>query len=236
MLMRTLERRLIRASDLTVAVTDDERRLLQAFVPGAAVRVVPTIHAVPVSPVPPLSARRKSLLFVGGCSHQPNVDAVDMFVRHVMPAVWRRDASITLDVAGSGTPPARLTGVDQRVRLLGWLEDLVPPLYDSLALVAPIRFGAGMKGKIGLALAHGLPVVTTEVGAEGFGLVHGETGLIAHTTDEIAAHCLQLAGDASLWARLSSNGQALVRRTLSPEAVAPLVAALLNELASALLH
>jgi glycosyltransferase involved in cell wall biosynthesis len=87
-----------------------------------------------------------------------------------------------------------------------------------------------MKGKVGLALASGLPVVTTRVGAEGIGLVNGDTALLAETPEAIAACLLQLMGDPALWARLSSNGQALVRRTLAPDAVAPQLAAVLNEL------
>jgi glycosyltransferase involved in cell wall biosynthesis len=91
---------------------------------------------------------------------------------------------------------------------------VIEPILDgSVALVAPLRYGAGMKGKIGQALAHGLPVITTSVGAQGFGLVHEHDALLAETPEEFAEAIERLLSDAELWERLSANGRAVIERT-----------------------
>jgi glycosyltransferase involved in cell wall biosynthesis len=86
-----------------------------------------------------------------------------------------------------------------------------------------MRFGAGMKGKIGDALSHGLPVVTTTVGAEGMYLRDGEEALIADTARDFAAAVVRLYRDESLWRRLSSNAHAHVERHFSPRVVGRVV-------------
>jgi len=89
--------------------------------------------------------------------------------------------------------------------------------------VAPIRFGAGVKGKIGEALSYGLPVVTTNIGAEGMSLRDGEEALIADSPQDFAAAVLRAYRDEALWRRLSERGHAHVRQHFSPEAVGQVI-------------
>jgi glycosyltransferase involved in cell wall biosynthesis len=89
--------------------------------------------------------------------------------------------------------------------------------------VAPLRFGAGVKGKIGEALSYGLPVVTTNIGAEGMSLRDGEEALIADSPRDFAAAVLRAYRDEALWRRLSECGYAHVRQHFSPEAVGQVI-------------
>lgn len=88
----------------------------------------------------------------------------------------------------------------------GYVEDLAP-LYSACRLsIAPLRYGAGVKGKIVASLSSGVPVVATSVAAEGTGLRHDETVLIADTPAAMADEIVRLYEDADLWQRVSDNG------------------------------
>src|SRR5262249_8947278 len=92
----------------------------------------------------------------------------------------------------------------------------------SVALVAPLRFGAGLKGKIGYALARGLPAVTTVVGAEGFPTAEGMEVVPDGDWDAFAARTFGLLDDPEAWTARSAAGIELTRREFSPDALAPL--------------
>ena len=105
------------------------------------------------------------------------------------------------------------------VEILGWVPDL-GPVYDSVrAFVAPLRFGAGIRGKLCESMGHGLPVVTSTVGCEGIGLLAGTHALIGDTPDDFAAEVARLYSDAGLWSTLVAEGQALVDEQYSPGVV-----------------
>ena len=208
-----LELAMVRASDLTIAVTDEERRQILADVPDARVLVIPTVH--PVSErVGPL-AGRKDLLFVGGFEHPPNSDAVTYLVREVMPHVWQRNPEVCVNVVGGSAPPEVERLASSRVHINGWVADLAPVLGAARTMVVPVRFGAGVKGKITQGLAAGLPVVTTPIGAEGLDGVDGENMLIAEDAQELAEQILRLVEDDTLWLSLSRGGRELIAERFS---------------------
>ena len=97
------------------------------------------------------------------------------------------------------------------VEVVGWIEDLEAVHEECLVFVAPLRFGAGMKGKVADSIARGLPVVTTSIGAEGIGLVEGADILVADTAADFADAVVRLYTDRDLWASLRSSGGANVR-------------------------
>jgi glycosyltransferase involved in cell wall biosynthesis len=96
--------------------------------------------------------------------------------------------------------------------------------------VAPLTFGAGLKGKVTQALAHGLPVVTTPIGAEGLDAVDRENMLIGETSSELAERVLQVLRDDALWHRLSISGKRLADERCSPEVIRQQLRLLLDEL------
>ena len=218
---RELEARLARASDVVWFASSADREAFERVAPGVASAVVPTVHP-PRGPGLP-HAEREHLLFVGNFNHRPNGDAVHFLAREVLPLLRESLPGVLVFVAGDNAP-ADLAGYEAAgVRLLGYVPDLAPLFARCRVFVAPLRFGAGMKGKVGDALSYGLPVVTTAVGAEGMGLRDGEEALLADTAEELAAAVVRLYRDPELWRRLSANARAHVERHFSPRVVSRIV-------------
>jgi GT2 family glycosyltransferase/SAM-dependent methyltransferase/glycosyltransferase involved in cell wall biosynthesis len=218
--LRELELAMIRACDATLVVSDGERAQVERDVPGVSVLVVPNVHDVEQSVTPPED--RAGILFVGSFEHVPNIDAARRLVGEVMPAVWTELGDVCLTIVGSDPPPEVQGLASPRVHVAGWVEDLRPLLQRSRLLVAPLRYGAGMKGKVTQCLAAGLPVVTTSIGAEGLVAtnVEGEPVgalplLVADDSRAIAAETIRLCTDDQLWRRLSHAGQELIAEKCS---------------------
>jgi GT2 family glycosyltransferase len=210
-----LELAMVRAADVTVAVTEEERAEILRHVPKARVVVIPTVHDLAESVRP--ATGRKDLLFVGGFEHPPNADAVRYLVREVMPHVWQRRPDVSVTIIGGSVPPEVEELASSRVDVKGWVADLEPALSASRTMVVPVRYGAGVKGKITQGLAAGLPIVTTPVGAEGLDAEDGENMLIADDASGLAERIVRLAEDDALWQALSRGGRELVAKKCSSQ-------------------
>jgi glycosyltransferase involved in cell wall biosynthesis len=116
------------------------------------------------------------------------------------------------------------------VRVMGYVPDIDPLFQSVRVFVAPLRFGAGTKGKIGDALAYGLPVVTTSIGAEGFALTTGDTAIIADEPQAFAASVLQVYREQELWQRLADGGYEHIQRHFTPEIIGETIEAALTRL------
>ena len=212
--LREIELALIRATDVTMVVSEEERAHVQADVPGAETLVLPNTHELRVR-VPPAQTRT-GVLFVGGFEHGPNVDGALILVRDVMPLVWRELGDVLVTIVGDSVPPEVQSLASPLVDVAGWVADLDPLIDSARALVAPLVYGAGVKGKVTQSLAAGLPVVTTPIGAEGLDAVDGEHLLIGEDAQAIAGHTIRVLRDPSLWTRLSRSGQELAAARCSP--------------------
>jgi glycosyltransferase involved in cell wall biosynthesis len=224
--LRHLELAMIRASDATIVVSNCEREQVEHDVPGSSVLVIPTVHDVEPYVSPPED--RSGVLFVGGFEHHPNIDAAVRLVRDVMPAVWRELGEVQVTIVGSHPPPEVQALASPLVDVTGWVEDLWPLLDNARVMVVPLRFGAGLKGKITQALAVGLPVVTTQIGAEGLEDHEEEFLLVAEDAEDLAAHVVRVYRDDELWRSLSRSGQALIAGQCSTEVLADRLSHLLE--------
>jgi GT2 family glycosyltransferase/SAM-dependent methyltransferase len=205
--LRQLELAMIRATDRTLVVSASEQAQVEKDVPGAKVLVVPNVHEIEPLVAPPQD--RSGILFVGGFEHPPNAGAALRLVKDVMPAVWRELGDVKVMIVGPNPPPEVQALAAPLVEVTGWIEDLRPLLEQARLMVAPLRYGAGLKGKVTQALAVGLPVVTTPVGAEG--IDHPEECLlVAESSQELAAHVVRAYRDDELWRSLSRAGQAFI--------------------------
>jgi GT2 family glycosyltransferase/glycosyltransferase involved in cell wall biosynthesis/SAM-dependent methyltransferase len=229
--LRELELAMMRATDATMVASKREREQVERDVPGARVLVVPTVYDVEPYVAPP--EERSGILFVGGFEHVPNVDAVLRLIRDVMPRVWSELPDMKLTIVGPSPPPEVQALAAPLVDILGWVEELQPLLERSRVMAAPLRFGAGMKGKVTQCLAVGLPVVTTAIGAEGLDVRDGESMLIADEPDELADCIVRLCRDDELWRRVSLAGQSVVAAACSPQAIEVEMRLLLGERATA---
>lgn len=199
-----------RAADATIVVTEGERAILQER--GIEnVFVVPTLHDPEIAE--PRSFEESSgLLFIGGYNHTPNVDAAKWLCSEIMPRIWERDPSVHLQLLGSNPPEEVQALAGERVSVPGYVADVSEYFRKSRVFVAPLRFGAGIKGKVGQALSYSLPVVLTDVAAEGFGFQSGRDCLIANSAEEFANAALRLLSDESLWTSVSQESS----RVLAP--------------------
>ncbi|HEY1607943.1 MAG TPA: glycosyltransferase, partial [Paraburkholderia sp.] len=173
--MRERELGIARSADLTIAVSDDERDVLAAY--GIApLAVVPVIEPVPARAAPDW-ASRDGVVFLGNYAHAPNVDGVAWLCEAIMPLVWQRLPGLRVTLAGADPTRAVRALASANVDVIGYVKDTAPLLDAARVFAAPLRFGAGVKGKIVHALAHGIPVVTTPIGAEGI-FDAGENGAV----------------------------------------------------------
>jgi glycosyltransferase involved in cell wall biosynthesis len=214
--LRARELGLVRSTDMTATVTESEAEVLREAVPHVRTVILPTVHAARRTPVPGPEGR-EGLLFIGGYSHEPNVDCVRHLVSQVLPLIRGRVGDIGLDALGSDPPEALLALRSEDVRIPGHIADVDPWFDQARVFVAPLRYGAGMKGKIGHAMALGLPVVTSTVGAEGMDLVDGTDCLVADTPPAVAEAVVRLITDDGLWRSLSEAGVRTVGERWSPD-------------------
>jgi len=202
---RTLELGVIGSSDLTWVVSAVERELLAADAPGAPVQVLSNLHRVNGAGAP--FDHRRDLVFVGGFRHPPNVDAVQWFVHEVFPQVRARLPEVVFHCIGGDVPAqiAALAAIDG-VRVHGHVADIAPYMDGARLALAPLRYGAGVKGKVNLSMAHGQPVVATTCAVEGMHLRADEDVLVGDDAAAFAAAIVRGYEDEALWTRLAANG------------------------------
>lgn len=213
---RAAELRCIRAADATIVTSDYEHALLRGEVDPARLVLLRWIARA----VPPASgfADRRDICFLGNFRHPPNIDGVQWFVAEVLPLVRRHLPALKLLIAGSDMPDAIAALACDAVTVLGWVPSL-PDLFGRTRLsVAPLRFGAGFKGKVATSLAHGLPVVGSSVSLEGTGLEPGDGVAVADTAEEFADAVVRLHEDAALWQAQSARALERVATLYAPEA------------------
>ena len=202
--MKLRELAAINAADASIVHSTVELDLLRPDTPAANLYVFPLIMDVRGTNV--TFADRKDIVFVGGFQHAPNVDAVQYFVTRIMPLLRQHQLGVRFHVVGSKAPEEIQALASDDVIIDGFVEDLSPLLDQMRVSVAPLRFGAGIKGKIGSAMAVGLPVVVTPLAAEGMTLTDGENVLVADGEEAFANAIAMVYRDEALWNRLSQNG------------------------------
>ncbi len=223
-----LEVTLARAADATLVVSPVEKEILLDEEPTLQVRVLPNIHAD--HQPGRLFSHRQGLLFVGSFPHPPNRDGARWLVEEILPLVHRELPDVPLHIVGSHPTDEIMALARRHVRVLGWVRDLTYLYESSRLFVAPLRYGAGMKGKVGESLSHGLPVVTTRIGAEGMDLVDGRDVLIGDDAASFARAVVRAYQSRELWTSLAANGRQTIADRYSPPAVRPMLSALLDEL------
>jgi len=208
---------LIAKADITWVVSHVEQSLLRELVPHADVKVLSNIIDADAEGAP--FDEREGLLFVGGMLHPPNRDAAQWLATQIYPAIQRGLPGVPLHLVGTMTDEMRaMLDTVPGLRVHGHVHHIEPFATQCRIALAPLRFGAGVKGKINLSMSHGQPVVATSCAVEGMHLTPEQDVLVADDGESFAAQVIRLYNDAALWRSLAAAGRANVRTHFSPDA------------------
>ena len=212
---RDEELALIRKADLTLVVSGVEQALLNGLAPEARVMVLSTIHELMPGGKP--FAEREGLVFIGSFRHPPNTDAVLWYATEVLPRIRERLPGVKTYIIGSDPPPTITAMAAEDLVITGYVPDVTAYFTGCRVSVSPLRYGAGVKGKVNLAMSHGLPVVATTPSIEGMHLTPEVDVLVADDPEGFADAVARAYGDKALWARLSAAGCDNIRDHFSSE-------------------
>jgi len=211
--LKQLELQLARLSDVTLVVSPIEKEILRKEDPSLQVDVVSNIHKI--NKCLHSFSEREGIMFLGGFAHMPNVDGVKWFVEEIFPLIKENIPDLVFYIVGNEPPEDIKSLNSQDIIVTGYVEDLSPYFDNCRVFVSPLRYGAGVKGKINQSMSYGLPVVTTSVGAEGMALVDGKNALISDRPEEFADNVVELYRNEQLWSVLSRNSIKNVRENFS---------------------
>ncbi|MBA3962025.1 MAG: glycosyltransferase [Chthoniobacterales bacterium] len=222
-----MELALVDQCDETWLVSEVEAELLRQKRPAKKFSIVSNIVDVPGSATP--FSLRRDFLFIGSFQHPPNIDAVIWFTREIYPQVRQSLPGVRFYIIGDKAPPDVIALADENIILTGLQPD-VSLYFNSVRLsVAPLRFGAGVKGKINQSMAYGVPVVATSLAVEGMGLTDRTDALIADDPQTFAEALIEVYETEELWGRLSAHGTRVARERYSPEVAQATLARLFQE-------
>jgi GT2 family glycosyltransferase/glycosyltransferase involved in cell wall biosynthesis len=210
--VREQELEMMTAADLVLSYNEVEHAVIASHTEGRArVMTCPWVVHVPET-VPPLKGRR-GLSFLGSFNHHPNTEGVKWFCAEVMPQLTGPRTRLT--IYGSGMGPDIAALASDRIDPAGFVEELSDAYDRHRIFVAPLLSGAGIKGKVLSAMAHGIPTVLTPIAAEGIGLRSGHDCLIAETPRAWADAILALSEDDAMWRSISRAGRDYVAARFS---------------------
>ncbi|MGR8978607.1 MAG: glycosyltransferase [Gammaproteobacteria bacterium] len=209
---------MMRGVDHVVIVSPAELPVLQEYLIETPISVFPALY-VPVVKYPAPPDQRRHVFFLGGFAHTPNIDAVQWFVADIWPLVRQKLPDAEFHIIGAEAPQIiRDLKKVPGVRFLGFVEDIETFLSFYRVGVAPLRYGAGIKGKVAMTLGAGVPCVCTSIAAEGMDIENGEQSIIADTPIAFADAVIRLLTILDDWNRLSINGRELVERKYGEDA------------------
>jgi glycosyltransferase involved in cell wall biosynthesis len=211
-LLLKLESKLMRVCDAHTVVSEVDRAKLLRHNPGASVTVIPNgvNSAAFSSPLP--DAPGNTLLFVGSMDYHANVDAVTYFAQNAWPAISKRFPSLKFVIVGrSPGRDVRMLASD-KIQVTGTVDDVRPFYAKALAVIVPLRVGGGTRLKILEAMAAGVPVISTTIGAEGIVAQHGREIFLADSTERIIDALELLVANPVLWRNMAEAGRLLASK------------------------
>jgi glycosyltransferase involved in cell wall biosynthesis len=218
------------AADAVITHSTFEFIELSKHIPAAKIHVIP--WSIQPRPVETPFSQRSGLAFIGGYSHQPNLDAAYWLISEIMPRVRKYDPTIKCLLVGSNMPDSLRQLCHDGVEAVGHVEDLASIFARIRLTVAPLTFGAGVKGKVLESLAAGIPCVCTSIAAEGIALPAPLQAFVANDADKIAASIQRLHSDEAANNECQKTGlefiatsfssdriDALIKKAIGPKAV-----------------
>jgi glycosyltransferase involved in cell wall biosynthesis len=194
----------------SIVHTSEEAELVMKELPSLRMPILlPFVTPIVQSKTP--YCDRIDVMFLGGYEHLPNVDAAVYFAKEVWPIIKGRlskDSHLLLVGSKPNVDVKSLQSDD--VIVTGQVPDLEPYFERAKVFIAPLRYGAGVKGKVITALAHGVPTVATDIAIEGIEIAHEEQVLCANGVKDFAENVIRLFEDEGLWSSLQNKGYEFV--------------------------
>jgi glycosyltransferase involved in cell wall biosynthesis len=227
--MKSYEMKSLARFDAVITLTDVDKQLFAGLNPDASIHVIPAGVDLNRFRRPPDEARKKQFLILGSMGWAPYVQALIWFLNEIWSRFHKLNPDWQLIIAGGGASDdiLRMDGT-KGIRIAGFVENVLPLLHESAAMIVPLKSGSGMRIKIIEAMAASLPVITTSVGCEGIPIRHGSECLIGNTPEEllqamdefiampdagaqIAAAALGVAADTFSWEVIAARTETLYR-------------------------
>jgi O-antigen biosynthesis protein len=205
------ELNLISKSDLALVVSQTEKEILSERT-KTPIKVVSNVHKLHERTTSILN--RSDLIFIGGFSHKPNEDGISWFIQEIFPKVLEKLPKARLKIIGSNVPNWLNNLSHPNISVIGWVEKVEPHYSSARVSIAPLRYGAGVKGKVGESLSLATPMVLTNVAAEGMSLTNRQNALIEDDPDRFAAAIIEAMESDDLWQKLSINGKEHIEETM----------------------
>lgn len=196
--------------DLTLMISEFEMQLLQQQfnIPASLLMHLPFMLEIDTLQQTVSYAVREHFVTIGNCRHAPNWDSILWLKQSIWPKIRKLMPSAQMHVYGA-YPSKKVTDLNnpaQGFYIKGWAEDAMQVLSAARICLAPLRFGAGIKGKFTDAMLCSTPSVTTSLGAESMHGDHSWPGIIENTSDEIAAGAVALYQSETLWQQAADSG------------------------------
>ena len=215
---KQIEFELFDNSDIVIVKSKEDANTLLAEKPTLPLAIIPTFNVSPTTILP--YEQRKDLLFLGGFQHIPNIDSLEHLITNLFPKIRGKIPNVFLNVIGSNPTKQVIDLCDgeKNVKFLGFVPEIDNYLQNCKLLVAPIRYGSGVKGKITQSMANGLVVVTTPLGAEGISN-NNDILKISNNDDEFVENVVKIYNNEKEWTTLSENAKIHAEKYFSPETV-----------------
>lgn len=206
-------------SDISLIISQFEYKLLQEEfnIDASLLFYLPFLVDVPgnqhLAELPEFD-QRQHFMTIGNFRHQPNLDAVKYLHSHIWPLIRKELPDANLEVYGPYAPEAikQLHKPQNGFLIKGWIADKKEAFAHSRICLAPLRFGAGQKGKLLDAMLYGTPSITSTIGAEGMEVATKWNGFIEDQTEIFASKAIQLYQDRTLWVNAQKTGYEILRR------------------------
>ena len=219
--LRRLELGAMSLVDCVIVHSPVEAELLRQIVPDLDVQVIP--WTIPLHDITRMTDQQPGIAFIGNYYHTPNVDAAKWAAQTVMPVLRGKVPGIELLLVGSHMPAEVSALAATDIVPLGYVPSLDSVFARIRLTIAPLRYGAGLKGKVLESLAAGIPCVMTTVAAEGLDLPAELQSLVADEPDALADRIATLCRDSDEYRRIVEAGKAYIAADYSPERIDALI-------------
>lgn len=201
-----IETKLAPKIDCVVAISEVEKKIMTTYIDADKLITISNIHYPKIDKKDTLAfEERQDLLFIGS-THAPNIDALYYLYNDIMPIVWEKLPNLTVNIIGNVNE--KISDINHpKFIFKGYVPDIESFFINSKMMIAPLRYGAGVKGKIGQAFEYYLPVISSSIGTEGMKLTNNQNVLINDTKEDFANAIIDLYTNKKLWTILQDNSE-----------------------------